>query len=51
MTDDHDYGYIIRIKECPKCGGEFDWIFGVCPTCYPNGYLDAIKEITDKLTK
>lgn len=38
--------YIIPTKTCEKCGNEFDWLFGVCPKCYPNGYVDAIREIT-----
>lgn len=44
--NEEDKGYIILQKTCEKCGKEFDWVFGVCSFCYPNGYIDAIKEIT-----
>src|ERR1700747_436375 len=43
--------YVILTKVCEKCGQEFDWVYGVCPKCYPNGYIDAIREITSKLTQ
>lgn len=43
---DKQLHYEITMKTCPKCGQDFDWIFGVCPSCYPNGYIDAIREIT-----
>lgn len=39
-----DREYVIIQKLCPKCNKEFDWLFGVCPICYPNGYIDAIRE-------
>lgn len=49
MSEDiSDRNYVIAQKVCDKCGKEFDWLFGVCPACYPNGYIDAIREIADK---
>ena len=49
MSDHNSNKYIIAQRICEKCGKEFDWLFGVCPSCYPNGYLDAIKEIADNV--